>query len=53
VTPCGAIRKLRTRIIPFIFVLMVAFPDRIHIGFAALTSSELAITNQQPTHPRF
>jgi len=43
------IRKLRTRIIPFIFVLMViAFLDRINIGFAALTMNrELAITSQQ------
>src|SRR5437762_13137515 len=43
------IRKLRTRIIPFIFVLMViAFIDRINIGFAALTMNrELAITSQQ------
>jgi ACS family tartrate transporter-like MFS transporter len=44
-----AIRKLQRRIIPFIFVLMViAFLDRINIGFAALTmNSELAITSQQ------
>jgi MFS transporter, ACS family, tartrate transporter len=43
------IRKVRTRIIPFIFVLMViAFLDRINIGFAALTMNrELAITSQQ------
>ncbi len=43
------IRKLRTRIIPFIFVLMViAFLDRINIGFAALTmNKELALTSQQ------
>jgi hypothetical protein len=43
------IRKLRTRIIPFIFVLMViAFLDRINFGFAALTMNrELAITSQQ------
>jgi sugar phosphate permease len=43
------IRKVRTRIIPFIFVLMViAFLDRINIGFAALTmNKELAITSQQ------
>lgn len=43
------IRKLQTRIIPFIFILMViAFLDRINIGFAALTmNKELAITSQQ------
>jgi MFS transporter, ACS family, tartrate transporter len=43
------IRKVRTRIIPFIFVLMViAFLDRINIGFAALTmNKELALTSQQ------
>ncbi len=43
------IRKLQRRIIPFIFVLMViAFLDRINIGFAALTmNTELAITSQQ------
>ena len=37
------------RIIPFVFVLMViAFLDRINIGFAALTMDrELAITSQQ------
>jgi MFS transporter, ACS family, tartrate transporter len=43
------IRKVRRRIIPFVFVLMViAFLDRINIGFAALTmNKELAITSQQ------
>src|SRR6201988_1766497 len=43
------IRKLRTRIIPFCFVLFViAFLDRNNIGFAALTmNKELAITAQQ------
>ena len=43
------IRKLRIRIIPFIFVLFViAFLDRINIGFAALTmNKELALTSQQ------
>jgi MFS transporter, ACS family, tartrate transporter len=43
------IRKLRTRIIPFVFVLFViAVLDRNNIGFAALTmNSELAITSQQ------
>jgi len=43
------IQKLRIRIIPYIFVLyVVAFVDRINIGFAALTmNKELAITSQQ------
>lgn len=43
------IRKLHIRIIPFIFVLyVIAFIDRINIGFAALTmNKELAITSQQ------
>ena len=45
----SVIRKLRTRIIPFVFVLFViAFIDRINIGFAALTmNKELAVTSQQ------
>ena len=39
------IGKIRARIIPFIFVLyVVAFLDRINIGFAALTmNKELAL----------
>src|ERR1700751_6267591 len=43
------IRKLRTHILPFVFVLFVInFVDRINIGFAALTMNrELAITSQQ------
>ena len=43
------IQKIRSRILPFIFVLyIVAFLDRINIGFAALTmNQELAITSQQ------
>jgi len=43
------IRKLRTRIIPFVFILFViAFVDRINIGFAALTmNEELALTSEQ------
>ena len=43
------IRKLQTHIIPFFFVLfMIAFVDRINIGFAALTmNKELAISSQQ------
>jgi MFS transporter, ACS family, tartrate transporter len=44
-----ATRKLRTHIIPFVFVLFVInFVDRINISFAALTmNKELAITSQQ------
>jgi MFS transporter, ACS family, tartrate transporter len=43
------IRKLRFRILPFIFLLfVVALLDRVNIGFAALTMNrELAITSQQ------
>jgi ACS family tartrate transporter-like MFS transporter len=43
------IHKLRVRIIPFLFLLyIVAYLDRINIGFAALTmNKELAITSQQ------
>src|SRR5215471_8968746 len=43
------IRKLQRRILPYIFLLyIVAFLDRINIGFAALTmNKELAITSQQ------
>jgi MFS transporter, ACS family, tartrate transporter len=43
------IRKLRIRILPFLFLLyVVAFVDRINIGFAALTmNEELAITSEQ------
>jgi MFS transporter, ACS family, tartrate transporter len=43
------IHKLRMRIIPFVFVLyVIAFLDRINIGFAALTmNKELAIASQQ------
>jgi MFS transporter, ACS family, tartrate transporter len=42
-------RKLRTRIIPFVFVLFVVnFLDRANIAFAALTmNKELSITSQQ------
>lgn len=48
-TEARAIHKVRTRIIPFVFVLyVIAFIDRINIGFAALTmNKELAITSQQ------
>jgi len=43
------IRRLRTHIIPLVFVLFViAFVDRINIGFAALTmNKELALTSEQ------
>lgn len=43
------IRKVRSRIIPFIMILMViASLDRMNIGFAALTmNKELAISTQQ------
>jgi ACS family tartrate transporter-like MFS transporter len=45
----GTIRKVRTRILPFLFlVYIICFLDRINIGFAALTmNEELAITSQQ------
>jgi MFS transporter, ACS family, tartrate transporter len=45
----ATIRKLRIRLLPFLFVLFVlAFIDRINVGFAALTMNrELAITSQQ------
>jgi MFS transporter, ACS family, tartrate transporter len=44
-----SIRKLRIRILPFIFLLfIVALLDRVNIGFAALKmNKELAITSQQ------
>lgn len=43
------IRKLQLRLIPFLFLLyVVAYVDRINIGFAALTmNKELGITSQQ------
>src|SRR5215469_6436299 len=43
------IRKLRTKLVPFLFLLyIVAYLDRINIGFAALTmNKELAITSEQ------
>ena len=43
------IRKVRARIIPFLLVLyVVAFLDRVNVGFAALTmNKDLAITSQQ------
>ena len=43
------VRKLQFRLLPFLFALyVVAFIDRINLGFAALTMNrELAITSQQ------
>jgi hypothetical protein len=43
------IRRLRIRILPFVFLLfVVALLDRVNIGFAALTmNKDLAITSQQ------
>src|SRR5882672_1084607 len=43
------IRKLQIRLLPFLFLLyVVAFIDRINIGFAALTmNKEMSITSQQ------
>ena len=45
----ATIRKLRIRLLPFLLVLyVIAFLDRVNIGFAALTMNrELAITGQQ------
>jgi ACS family tartrate transporter-like MFS transporter len=45
----ATIRKLWIRLLPFLFALyVVAFIDRINLGFAALTMNrELAITSQQ------
>jgi MFS transporter, ACS family, tartrate transporter len=38
----GTIQKLRIRILPFVFLLyVVAYLDRINIGFAALTMNKL------------
>jgi hypothetical protein len=46
------ILKLKIRILPFVWLLyIVAFLDRINIGFAALTmNKELAITSQRMPH---
>ena len=45
----ATIRKLKIKLLPFLFSLfVVAFIDRINLGFAALTMNrELAITSQQ------
>ncbi len=45
----ATIRKIKIRLLPFLFALdVVAFIDRINLGFAALTMNrELAITSEQ------
>lgn len=45
----ATVRKIRLRLIPFLFIIFViAFVDRINIGFAALTMNrDLAIASQQ------
>src|ERR1700745_2529254 len=45
----NTIKKMRLRILPFVFLLfVVALLDRVNIGFAALTmNKELGITSQQ------
>jgi ACS family tartrate transporter-like MFS transporter len=45
----ATVRKIRVRLIPFLFaIFVVAFVDRINIGFAALTmNQDLAIASQQ------
>ena len=45
----ATVRKIQIRLLPFLFaVYVVAFIDRINLGFAALTMNrELAITSQQ------
>jgi MFS family permease len=45
----ATVRKIQFRLLPFLFALyVVAFIDRINLGFAALTMNrELAITSQQ------
>jgi ACS family tartrate transporter-like MFS transporter len=45
----ATVRKIQIRLLPFLFALyVVAFIDRINLGFAALTMNrELAITSQQ------
>jgi len=44
----ATVRKIQIRLLPFLFALyVVAFIDRINLGFAALTMNrELAITSQ-------
>src|SRR5215472_2619265 len=45
----ATVRKIQFRLLPFLFALyVVAFIDRINLGFAALTMNrELAISSQQ------
>ncbi len=45
----ATVRKIRLRLIPFLFtIFVIAFIDRINIGFAALTmNKDLAIASQQ------
>src|SRR5215471_3592655 len=45
----ATVRKIQFRLLPFLFALyVVAFIDRINLGFAALTMNrELGITSQQ------
>ena len=45
----ATIRKLKIRLLPFLFILyVVAFLDRVNIGFAALTMNrELAVSSEQ------
>jgi ACS family tartrate transporter-like MFS transporter len=45
----ATVRKIRLRLIPFLFtIFVIAFVDRINIGFAALTmNQDLAIASQQ------
>jgi MFS transporter, ACS family, tartrate transporter len=49
IVEAATIRRLKLRLIPFLLALyVVAFVDRINIGFAALTmNKELAISSQQ------
>jgi|SRR5271169_1728636 len=45
----NTVRKIRVRLVPFLFtIFVIAFIDRINIGFAALTmNQDLAIASQQ------
>jgi ACS family tartrate transporter-like MFS transporter len=45
----STVRKIRARLVPFLFtIFVIAFIDRINIGFAALTmNKDLAIASQQ------
>jgi MFS transporter, ACS family, tartrate transporter len=48
-TETKTIQKMRIRLLPFLFLLyVVAYIDRINIGFAALTmNKDLGITSRQ------